>query len=168
MMFDSHFKSCETVEECNKVYDILRARTPLESRVFLKRARSKSVERLPTEAELQKRRAFVEAYRKEQAQAKARLNHRYADTTGNSFNSELHDLVARAVADDTNLSHPRRWLSKHSEAVVGVRNLNIPQDARQLISDFKEMINESERALNLRKPTPNPEGDPVNPYHIVK
>lgn len=168
MMFDSHFKPCETVEECNEVYDILRARTPLESRVFLKRACSRAVERLPTEAELGKRRAFVEAYKKEQAQAKARRECRYLDVGLRSYTNEIHDLVAHAVADDTNVSLPRRWLSKHSVAIASISNTSIPQDARQLVTDFKEMVREARRVLAECKPTPNLDGDPVNPYHLVK
>ncbi|GLT15000.1 hypothetical protein GCM10007931_19750 [Vibrio algivorus] len=60
---------------------------------------------------------------------------------------QLIDELARAVADDSYLVHPRRWLSEHD--IPSIFLTGLPNDCphKILIDDYRAMNTEARRLL---------------------
>lgn len=163
MMFDNDFSKCVTVSQCDEAYKSLEAITPIESRVFLKRAYNKRSEDIEAEQKTESlRRGYLES------QEKARKENRKNIRFGQFFDSVSHHAVAEAVADSLNpfyMARPRLWLSKHRGA-AGNQPV-VPPELKQLLRDFKETVKEFENMVKAKNfYRENPDGEDTR-YNVA-
>lgn len=168
MMFDDRFATCTTLDDAEQLYVDLLLRTPLESRMFLMRAFNKVCDVLPTVKELAER-AKRERKFKERFRNGDRETWNAHDNVSAGYSNRIHTLIAEAVADDTNVTLPRRWLAKHSEAIAGAYGCgvtHIPKEYHVLYNDLREMVQEANDRIPSFKADIG--GDPVYIHKIIR
>lgn len=180
MLFADHFKRCDSLEIVDKELARLTHRQPLHIVAAIRRAASSRRDQLLKEAaerEAQKARreamaAEREALEKRCAKARKSCFPREGDFDrrklfkDSKFDPRVLTMVAKAVADDTNVTRPRRWLAKHDIARLSLVAL-LKQDFGdhwQLVQDYKKMHREAVAALT--PPKPNSDGECVD-YRII-
>lgn len=180
MLFADHFKRCDSLEIVDKELARLTHRQPLHIVAAIRRAASSRRDQLLKEAaerEAQKARREAMAAEREALEkrcAKARKSCFAHDEAcdrrklfkDSKFDHRVLTMLAKAVADDTNVTRPRRWLAKHDIARLSLVAL-LKQDFGhhwQLVKDYKEMHNAAVAALTPIKP--NSDGECVD-YRII-
>ncbi len=180
MLFADHFKRCDSLEIVDKQLARLAHRQPLHIVIAIRRAASnrrdqllkEAAEREAMAAEREAQTARREALEKRCAKArKSCFAHDEACDRRRLFKDARFDhyiltMLAKAVADDTNVTRPRRWLAKHDRARLSIVAL-LKQDFGhhwQLVKDYKEMHNAALAALTT--PKPNSDGECVD-YRII-
>ncbi|EKF9799696.1 hypothetical protein VCSRO104_3620 [Vibrio cholerae] len=173
MLFADHFKRCDSPETVDKELARITHRQPLHIVAAIRRAASSRRDQLLKEAaEREAQTARREAL--EKRCAKARKSCFAHDETCDRrrlfkdarFDHYILTMLAKAVADDTNVTRPRRWLAKHDRARLSIVAL-LKQDFGhhwQLVKDYKEMHNAALAALTT--PKPNSDGECVD-YRII-
>ncbi len=173
MIFTDHFKRCDSLEIVGKELARITYRQPLHIVTAIRRAASSRRDQLLKEAaEREAMAARREAL--EKRCAKARKSCFAHDETCDRrklfkdarFDHYILTMLAKAVADDTNVTRPRRWLAKHDRARLSIVAL-LKQDFGhhwQLVKDYKKMHREAVAALTT--PKPNSDGECVD-YRII-
>lgn len=173
MLFADHFKRCDSLEIVDKQLARITHRQPLHIVAAIRRAASSRRDQLLKEAaERKAQKARREALEKRCAKArKSCFAHDEACDRRKLFKDARFDryiltMLAKAVADDTNVTRPRRWLAKHDRARLSIVAL-LKQDFGhhwQLVQDYKEMHNAAVAALT--PPKPNSDGECVD-YRVI-
>ncbi|EGR0608758.1 TPA: hypothetical protein ACMDRF_003594 [Vibrio cholerae] len=161
MLFNDHFKRCDCPEAVDRELARITYRQPLHIVAAIRRAASSRRDQLLKEAaEREALAAEREALEKriEEARKSCFIDDKDCDRRklykDPGFNGQALTLLAKAVADDTNVTHPRRWLAKHDIVRLALVAYSVKDfgDHKILVSDFREMYQQAMAALPKPKP----------------
>ncbi|EGQ9502694.1 hypothetical protein NMS18_003334 [Vibrio cholerae] len=163
MLFNDHFKRCDCLEAVDKEMARITYRQPLHIVVVIKRAASVRRDQLLKEAAEREAMAAERealAVKREALEKRCELARKSCFTHDNDcdrrklykdpgLNGQALTLLAKAVADDTNVTRPRSWLAKHDIARLALVGFSAKDfgDHKILVSDFKEMYRQAMAAL---------------------